>query len=319
MFHYENGIRISGTSLWLDATRKVPLSFVSHAHSDHIKKHEQIIATPQTIDFIRLRNHKLKAISLDFGKKFTLDDMTIELFPAGHILGSAQILVIKDHFSLIYTGDFKTEKNKTTESIQIKQADILIMESTFGSSRYKFPKRWVVIEKLIKFIEDCFNKGLVPIILGYRIGKAPEAIKIISDLNYQVSVHASIEPILKVYEKYGIKFKNYQRYHGEDMRNRVLVVPPHLSRGNQVKKIWNSKKLVLTGWAKNPKIKHRYSADEALSFSDHADFEQLIEFVHKVNPQKVFITHGFDSFVNDLKREGFEAALLQDSPQLNLF
>ena len=85
------------------------------------------------------------------------------------------------------------------------------------------------------------------------------------------------------------------------------------------KKIWNTKKLVLTGWAKMPNVKLRYGADEAIPFSDHADYNQLIEYVRKVNPTKVFITHGQDSFIHDLKREGFDAELLKKTPQLSLF
>lgn len=319
MFELYKGIRISETSLWLDADRKVPLSFVSHAHSDHVKRHEKIIAAPPTISMIKLRNHKAKMLPLTFHQQHRVEGVTIELFPAGHILGSAQILVCKENMRLIYTGDFNTEKSSTAEAIEIKQADVLIMESTFGAPRYKFPPKWMVIEKVVKFIEHCFERGFVPIILGYRTGKSQEILKILGDLDYQISIHATIEPVVKVYENYGIQFKNYQVYQGEDLRNRILIIPPHLSRGQHVKKIWNSKKLVLTGWAAHPNAKYRYGADEAICFSDHADYEQLIEFVHNVNPQKVFITHGFESFVYDLRREGFKAELLEESSQMSLF
>lgn len=319
MFEVENGIRISGTSFWLDATRKVPFSFVSHAHSDHVRRHNKIIATPPTISLIKNRNRNINAIPLSFGEKFELEDISIELFPAGHILGSAQILIQRDDLRLIYSGDFKTEKNDTAEQCLIKQADILIMESTFGAPQFVFPKKWLIIEKLVKYIDNCFSKGFIPVLLGYGTGKAQEALKLLGDLDYQISVHASIEPAIKVYEKFGIQFKNYQTYFGEDMRNRVLIIPPHFSRGNLIKKLANAKKIVLTGWAKQPNAKYRYGADEALPFSDHADYNQLIEYVRKVNPQKVYITHGQDHFIHDLKREGFDAELLHPKPQLSLF
>ena len=193
------------------------------------------------------------------------------------------------------------------------------MESTFGAPQFVFPKKWTIIEKLVHFIDQCFKKGFVPIVLGYGVGKAQEALKILGDLEYQVSVHASLMPVIKVYESYGIKFKNYNCYQGEDLNNRILIIPPHFSRGNIIRKIWNAKKLVLTGWAMMPKAKYRYGADEALPFSDHADYYQLIEYVQKVKPRKVFITHGFDSFVFDLKRMGFDAELLRENPQRLLF
>ena len=100
MFYVDkSGIRISDSSFWLDARRKVPLSFVSHAHADHVKPHNEIIATPATISLARLRNKKVNGIPLQFHKKYTKDEISIELFPSGHILGAAQILVVKFHYN----------------------------------------------------------------------------------------------------------------------------------------------------------------------------------------------------------------------------
>ena len=65
--------------------------------------------------------------------------------------------------------------------------------------------------------------------------------------------------------------------------------------------------------------KNRYSADELIPFSDHADYNQLIEYARRVNPSKIYVTHGQESFIHDLKREGFDAALLKKTPQLSLF
>ncbi|MFZ5518265.1 MAG: MBL fold metallo-hydrolase RNA specificity domain-containing protein [Candidatus Zhuqueibacterota bacterium] len=320
MFYVDKyGVRIFDSSFWLDAQRKVPLSFVSHAHSDHVKPHNEIIATPATISLVQLRNSKLNGRPLPYHQKLDLDDFTIELFPSGHILGSAQILIRKNGASLLYSGDFRQGESLTAEAMEFTRADILIMESTFGDPKFVFPKRWMIIERLVKFIDKCFHHGVVPVIMGYAIGKAQEIIKILINLDYQVSVHATIAPILKVYEQYGIDFKNYQVYQGEDLRGRVLVIPPHLSRSHLIEKIWKSKKLILTGWAASPDARYRYHADEALPFSDHADFEQLIEYVHRVQPQQVFVTHGDNNFIQHLRREGFQASPLKETNQMTLF
>lgn len=314
-----NGIRISGTSLHLDARKKVLLSFVSHAHSDHVKRHNQIIATPATMGLIRLRNKKIKGRSLDYHQKHQLDDITIELLPAGHILGAAQILVENDNLRLLYTGDFKPGTNTTARQLEVQPADILIMESTFGAPQFVFPKQWEILERLVKFIDGCFQNGIVPVIMGYAIGKAQEALKILGDLNYQVSIHPSLAPIVEIYKESGIIFHNYQVYQGEDLRERILLIPPHLVDSHLVSKIWKTKKLMLTGWAVAPEAKYRYHADEALPLSDHADFHQLIEFVYQVQPRKVFITHGNNDFIHYLRREGFQAELLRETAQLSLF
>jgi putative mRNA 3-end processing factor len=315
----DKGIRISGSEFYLDAKKKSPLSFISHAHSDHVRRHEQIIATPATISLIIQRHRKTNAVALDYHRPYQIDDFEIELIPSGHILGAAQILIQHDGIKLLYTGDFKLGKNLTADPLEVRQADILIMESTFGAPEFIFPREWEIIERLTKFIDRCFQSGIVPVVMGYATGKSQEALKILGDLDYQVSVHPSIAQIVAVYEQHGVEFKNYQIYQGEDLRERVLLIPPHLARSHSVEKIWRTRKLILTGWAAQPDAKYRYHADEALAFSDHADFNQLIEFVHQVQPEKVFITHGYDSFVYYLRKEGFKAGLLEETPQLSLF
>lgn len=314
-----NGIRISESQLYLDARKRVGLSFVSHAHTDHARRHGQVLATPATLSLMRLRHRKIAGVPLEYRQPQQMDDFTFELLPAGHVLGSAQIAVERAGVRLLYTGDFKPGKNKAATALEVRHADILIMESTFGAPQYVFPKEWEIIERLVRFIERCFQSGIVPIVMGYALGKSQEALKLLGDLDYQVSIHASIHPIVAIYEQHGISFKNYQLYQGEDLRERVLLIPPHLANSHAVNKIWRTRKLILTGWAIDPDAKYRYGADEALAFSDHADFNQLLEFVHQVQPEKVFITHGFDSFVHYLRKEGFNAELLEEKSQLSLF
>ena len=315
----DKGIRITGSSLWLDANRKAPFSFVSHAHSDHVKNHTKIIATPETISLVKLKFPKIDAINLEYNQKYKIDDMMIELFPSGHMLGAAQILIEKDGSRLVYTGDFKSSASLTAKPIEIKQADLLIMESTFGDPKFVFPKRWVVIERLVKFVDKCFDEGITPVLMGYATGKAPEILKILSDLNYQTRIHKSIAPIVEVYEKYGIEYKNYQVYQGEKLDSEVLVVPPHLVNTHVVAKISHYKKLALTGWAVSQNTKRRYKAGRALALSDHADFKQLIDYAQKVQPRKIFVTHGENNFIQHLKQAGLQAEPLEATPQLSLF
>jgi len=314
----KKGIRISGTSLWLDAQRQVPLSFISHAHSDHIKKHQKIIATPETISFYHQRCHQVDSIALTYGAPYQIENLTIELFPAGHILGSAQILVIKDDVRLVYTGDLNLQRSLTAQPIEIRNADILIIESTFGTPQYKFPQRSESIEKLVAFIDKCFLMGQVPVIMSYSLGKSQEIIKILGDLDYQMSVYHSIYTMTKIYEQHGIALKNYQLYGGEHLSNRVMIIPPHLKNWAGKNNRGSMRRLIVTGWAVDAAAKYRYQADEGVPLSDHADFEDLITYVKKVSPKKVYTTHGFDEFTFYLKKEGFDASPLTTSSQISL-
>ncbi len=137
------GLHLTGTSLWLDAHRKSELSFVSHAHSDHIARHERVIATSPTM---RLMSHRLgpmaAALPVPYNRPFDLVPLRIELLPAGHILGSAQIRVTRmDGRRIVYTGDLNLAPSLTAEAAQVAECDILIIESTFGHPKYCFPPK----------------------------------------------------------------------------------------------------------------------------------------------------------------------------------
>src|SRR5581483_7090017 len=107
----KGGLHVTGTPLWLDARRKSELSFVSHAHTDHIARHERVIATAATL---RIMEHRLGPLAsklpAPYHRPFKLGDLDVELLPAGHVLGSAQIRIRRpDGHRVVYTGDIGLE------------------------------------------------------------------------------------------------------------------------------------------------------------------------------------------------------------------
>ena len=314
MFHYEaRGIKLDGVDFWLDAHRVAPFSFVSHGHSDHLKNHSMILATPATVLFHAMRAKQKKTIALDYRRPFVFHDLTIELFPAGHVLGSAMIRIERGGRSLLYTGDFKIKKSYTTDAIEIPQADTLIMESTFGHPLYRFdfePEE--LAAQLITFIEDCFRVDIFPIVMAYGLGKAQEAMKILGDAGYDVRVHRDAWKIAAVYRQFGVTFENCSVWQHEPLHGRqVLIVPPHSLQFRKVKELPPRRRTVLlSGWAKSP-AGNRFGSDCVIPLSDHADFNELLEFVRQVNPQKIYTTHGFENFPQHLRELGYDAELLK--------
>ena len=319
LFVYEKGIRLVDSDLWLDAERKVSFSFVSHGHADHLKNHTKIIGTKPTIRFFEHRKKKVDAVPLDFNEPYQIDGYTIELYPAGHILGSAMIKVEKNGVSLLYTGDFKMRPSKTAEMIEIPHADILIMESTFGRPEYTFVDTEKLHMDLIKFVEETLNWGATPAILAYSLGKGQEAMKLLGEHGFQLKIWGAMWELAEIYQEFGITFPNCTPWHYQPLRGEVLVMPPQALRYRAVQKITRLRTLLLSGWGADSKAKYRYGADEAIAFSDHADFNELIDFIKKINPQKVYTTHGFDDFPQYVRAEGFNAVQLEKMDQLSLF
>jgi len=321
MFLYDvKGIKLQKTDLWIDAHRNTKFSFVSHGHGDHLKNHEKILATPATVQFHAMRARQKENIALDYEELFEFEDLRIRLYPAGHILGSAMIKVERQNVSLLYTGDFKLQKSETCEPIVIPQADYLIMESTFGNPDFVVNKsRESLINEIVFFIEDCIKTRYTPIILAYSLGKAQEAMKILGDRGYKVRVHHNAWRFTKVYNEFGISFQNCQLWHEKSVEpDEVLIIPPHLMRSGRLKYLpYKYKTVFLSGWA-NTNNGMWIQSDHSIAFSDHADFEELLEFIKKVNPQKVFTTHGDKDFPLHIEEIGYKAELLQPSSSVLL-
>jgi len=321
LFDYnEKGIRVSGSDLWLDAERKVDFSYVSHGHADHIKSHKKILATPATAKFFKKRRGQTEMAILDFGESLDIDSMHIQLYPAGHVLGSSMIHIQKNGASLLYTGDFKMQQSWTAEAIEIPHADILIMESTFGSPEYRFNgNRKSLVDELVRFVEEAHQWRRSPVVLAYALGKAQEAMKILGDYGYKTKVYVSAWELAQIYRDFGVHFKNCFLWDGGSLAyNEVLIITPHTRKTKAVQRLSRQRTVMLSGWANNEKTKYRYGADESIALSDHADFEELLEFVRQVAPQKVYCTHGLENFPFYLRKIGFDAELLKKSDQLSL-
>ena len=313
MIEYLGGIKIKGANFWLDAKKRVDFSFVSHAHIDHILRHKKILATKETAKLVQHRlGEKSKLKIVEYNVPLRIEDLKITLFPAGHILGSSQILIEKEGQRLVYTGDFKLRKGYTTPQAEIKKCDILIMESTFGLPQYIFPPKEEIEEKICKFIEKAFSSNSVPVLLAYSLGKAQEVTKMLGDKGYKLSLHGAIFKITEICEEFGVRFKNFEYYDKENLEGKVLIAPPYARNQPLVLNLSKKKTAFLSGWAVDKDIKYFYEVDAAFPWSDHADFPELIDYAKKCQPQKIYTVHGFPEFVNFLKKEGFDAEQLKE-------
>ncbi|MFQ5652550.1 MAG: MBL fold metallo-hydrolase [bacterium] len=319
MFLCQNGLKIAATPLWLDASRRVDTCVVSHAHLDHAKKHQRILATDKTLRILKKRIGKTRTIELDYRQPYTFDNCTVTLFPAGHILGSAQVLVERDGVRLLYSGDFNLERSLTAESIEIPESDILIMESTYGKPDYRFPPRQQVEQQLIDFAQQALQQQTVPVVVGYVLGKSQEAMKILSDAGFELSVHGSVAALARIYEAFGVEFGRWQPYKKDEVEGKVLIIPRIAIQSRMVKSLPKKKIVFLSGWAVSPATRYRAAVDQALPLSDHADFDGLVEYARKVNAKKIYTTHGFKGFAKHLIQLGFDAEPLQETRQLSLF
>jgi DNA ligase-1 len=316
---YDRGLEIPEHGLWLDPWDGKPLAFVSHAHSDHIANHREIIATPATARLMRARLGAMREEHLlEFGERTRFRDFDLTLLSAGHILGSAQALLESEHGSLLYTGDFKLRPGLAAEPAQWGHAETLVMETTYGLPKYRLPPTAEVVAQMVAFCQDALEDGAVPVLLGYSLGKSQEILCALLEAGLTPMLHGAVFQMTEVYRELKPDFPTgYVRYDAADVAGKVLLCPPSANRTLMIRRIKNRRTAVLTGWALDQGAAYRYQCDAAFPLSDHADYTDLVRYVELVAPQRVLTLHGFAAaFAADLRQRGIEAWALSQENQL---
>ncbi len=315
-------LKVAESGLFLDAHRRSECAFVSHAHGDHIARHDRTIATPPTVALMRHRlGSKVKgeALPVAYRQPFGLGDLTLELFPAGHVLGSAQLRVVRDGVALGYSGDLCLEPTLTAEQAEVVECDVLVLESTFGLPRYVFPPKDEVLAAVRRFVDDALSDGATPVLLGYALGKAQEILKYLGGAGYRCRAHPVIHAVNKVYEAQGVSLPNVELLGPEGPApGEVVVAPPHLARTSPILRIEHRRTAVLTGWAMDGRRGFR-GADAAFPLSDHADYPSLLRYARASGAARVLTVHGYArELAASLRKEGVRAEPLVEREQLEL-
>ncbi|PYK76014.1 MAG: DNA ligase [Verrucomicrobia bacterium] len=317
---YERGVFLPQQNLWLDPWEAKDFAFVSHAHSDHIAPHRQIIVSERTARLMQARlPGKRREILLPFGQEKNVRGMQVTLFPAGHIFGSAQFFLRTEDDSVLYTGDFKLRHGQSAEPAEWTAADTLIMETTYGLPRYRLPPTEEVIAQIVAFCRDAIENNEVPVLLGYSLGKAQEILCALAGAELTPMLHGAVYQMTRIYEQYGQKFCDYVCYRANDVAGKVLICPPSANRSRMLEKIPRKRVAMISGWAVEPNAIYRYQVDAAFPLSDHADYDDLLRYVDLVKPKRVFTLHGFAGhFARDLRARGIEAWALTEENQMEL-
>ena len=121
---------------------------------------------------------------------------------AGHLLGSA-ITIIKisekeGETKIVYTGDLGADsKPLLREPVKIRNADIVIMETTYGARKHE--KSGPSIEKLAGIIEKTTKRGGTVIIPSFAVGRTQELIYELNKFYDRKDGNHSVFKGIKVY------------------------------------------------------------------------------------------------------------------------
>ncbi|HXH99997.1 MAG TPA: hypothetical protein VNI52_06990 [Sphingobacteriaceae bacterium] len=297
----ENGLYCATGDFYIDPWKPVKTAVISHAHGDHaVGGNNMVYSTKATSAIMKLRLNKNAGkifIETDYNVPFLLNNVRLTFITAGHILGSAQILLEHNNIKYLYTGDYKLQHDNTCEPIKISTADVLITESTFADPAILHPDPVAEISKL--------NENDHNVLLGaYTLGKAQRITKLVSEhcTGKRVLIHHSILPIHRLYEKFGFPVGSYEPYNRklmkEPRKGYIYIVPPmtfnHYFRAKNVLRVFAS------GWKR---LHHQN--DLELLISDHVDWNDILKMVDIVNPKELWTVHGNGDFLKGHFKDRF--------------
>jgi len=303
----------------LDTSDKnTDLNFISHAHADHIKgakENANAIASYETYELIKVRKGiELNIKSIPSGFK---------LLDAGHILGSKQLFIESSlGYSILYTGDYQLQESCVAKKIEAKEADILIIDSTYPYLNLKFDERSEVEDAIRKYTLMKLEKGIV-LFGAYALGKAQELIKILNNASIIPVVDKKISKINKVYNSFGIELEYASIYDDEEIFNEVVkhnfvgIVSLKDLRELAGKMSIAYNKRVFTGVATGFAKLFRFNTDIQFPLSDHADIYQAASYIDLVGA-KVVYTYGSNQklMAINLKKLGYEAMPFSEAKEL---
>jgi len=307
------GLHAPALDAWIDPAVACPRAILTHAHADHAAAgHGEVWATAETIGLYRRRNPDWTGVErpIPYGEPISSGGMELTLLPAGHVLGSAQLrLESAAAGSLLYTGDFKLRASRTAGAASSRPSDLLVTETTFGLPVFRFPGREELESRLVEVCRETLSAGETPVVLAWALGKAQEAVAVLTEAGLPTVLHGAAWKLLPAFEAAGLAFPTSRPYESGPPRDgEVLIAPPSCSRTEMVRRIKRRRVVYLSGWALREASRPELDADVLIPWSDHADFDDLLRHVDAIAPRRVFTLHGFaDDFAAILESRGLPA------------
>ena len=286
-------------NFFIDPVRPVDRALITHGHSDHARAgHGAVLATAQTLGIMAVRygeSFTQRRQTAPLGEKLTVNGVDVTFFPAGHVLGSAQILLEKNGLRLVVSGDYKRAPDPTCTPFAPVRCHVFITEATFGLPVFRHPPLGDEIAKLLQ------SRQLFPerthLIGAYALGKAQRMVALLRQAGYDrtIYIHGALEKLMDFYQAQGVALGAVEKVSAANRKSlggEIVLCPPSAIQDRWARHFPDPVTGFASGWMRVRARARQRGAELPLVVSDHADWDELCATIVETGAQDIWVTHG---------------------------
>jgi putative mRNA 3-end processing factor len=298
----------------IDPMSPAQRALITHGHADHARPNNaSVLATSGTIAIIKSRygENAGPAQSVEYGEVTDINGVKATFLPAGHVLGSAQILLEYGGSRVIISGDYKRRRDPTCEPFLPRPCDVFITEATFGLPVFHHPPDSKEIGKILDALqrepERCVLVG------AYALGKCQRVICLLREAGYTdtIYLHGAVIGLCELYKSQGIDLGSLapvQDIRKEELQGKIVMAPPSALHDRWSRRLPDPVAAMASGWMLIRARTRQKLVELPLVISDHADWDELTTTLEDVAAPEVWVTHGReDALVYWARQNGFKA------------
>lgn len=315
------GLYCEPGGFFIDPVRPVDKSVITHGHADHARRgHGAVLATPETIAIMKIRYGEACAGAFQeaaYGEATAVGGVRIGLAPAGHILGSAQVVLDYDGSRVVISGDYKRSADPTCSPFEVVPCDVFVSEATFALPVFRHEPAGREASRLVESIRQ--QPARTHLLGVYGLGKCQRMIALIRAAGYDapIHLHGALVALTEFYASQGFEFGALQpiatdaRTNRRDFAGSLVMCPPAAIADRWSRRFEDPVTAFASGWMRVRGRALQRGVELPLIVSDHADWPELIATIEQTGAEEVWVTHGReDALVHQLSLMGIPARAL---------
>ena len=293
------GLYCAPGDFYIDPVEPVDRAVITHGHSDHARAgHGSVLATPETLEIMRVRygeDFAGRTQALGYGATVDQGGVEVSLYPAGHVLGSAQAVVRWKGMTIAVSGDYKRRRDPTCPAFEPVRCDVFVTEATFGLPVFCFPDDRTEIDSLLASVRQFPER--THMVGAYALGKAQRVIRLIREASYDrpIYVHGALARLNALYEAHGVDLGTIVPATEEgrgSLAGEIVVAPPAAFADRWARRFADPISAFCSGWMRVRARARQRGVELPLILSDHCDWSELTRTLEELSPSQVWITHG---------------------------